>query len=132
MMDKAKIQIVVIPGNLSKASHKFLSKPSTKTKSKIPYESHEERMKLAKLAGDRMKALRPESVKQNSNKPTVDHKGRISGGKPAYKNIVTKVSGEDSEVFDMNTKVVSILKPSEIGIPAEKKIKPVKSIGKKK
>ena len=53
-MQRSNIALVVIPGQMEKAHPAKLSKPNTNTKSNIPYTGHSERMKLAKMAAERM------------------------------------------------------------------------------
>lgn len=118
-MDSANIALVVIPGSLSKSTNQHpagISQANTKTKSKIPYTGHEERMRLAKMAADRMLgACAPETAKEHTGKPVVDHKGREKGQKPPHDNYGTSVSGMGSQAHDIYGKPTYLVKPSEIG-----------------
>jgi len=128
-MKKSGLSLVVFPGELSKAvnmqtismgvaSAKVsgsaghpagLSKVGGKTKSKIPYTSHTERMALAKMAMERM-LPKPESEKEHTNTPDVNRNGREKGEKPPYKNFAAGASGSGSQAhanFGRETVVVS-------------------------
>jgi hypothetical protein len=121
---KSGLTLVVIPGELSKAaklsavgsSHPAgLSGVSGKTKSKIPYTGHVERMKLAKMAAERMMAPKPEDEGKYADTPIVDHKGREKGEKPPYFKYSTGVSGMGSQAHGNFGRATLIVKPSEIG-----------------
>lgn len=135
-MEKSNIALVVLPGELSKSHPAKLSKPGGNTKSKIPYEGHAERMKLAKMAAQRMiSAGHPEKENAHSDNPTADHNGRVAGGKAPYSGYATGVSGDDSQAHDIFGRQTQIVKPSELGSSAPEgttKHTPVKSVGKKK
>ncbi|MEE9353498.1 MAG: hypothetical protein V3U94_03665, partial [Candidatus Thorarchaeota archaeon] len=80
-MKKSSIALVIVPGELSKAAAKLsavsaahpagLSGVQGKTRSKIPYTSHVERMKLAKMAAERMLLPRPEGTGEHSDTAVV-------------------------------------------------------------
>ena len=121
-----RVALVIVPGSkgLSKAvNHPAgLSAVQDKIKSKIPYESHEERMKLAKMAAERMKgASAPESEKQHTSNPVVDRKGRVPGEKAPYSKFNTSVSGMESSAEGNYGKVTYVVKPSELGSSAPQK-----------
>jgi len=143
--NNSEITLVLIPGELTKAAKLSslgskhpakLSGVSGKTKSKIPYTSHTERMKLAKLAGDRMlgKGATPsEDESAHTSTSTVDRKGRVAGEKAPYSGYGTGVSGMGSQAHGNFGKQTIIVKPSEIGSSAPEattKHTPVKTIRK--
>lgn len=118
-MENANIALVVVPGSLSKSTDQHpagISQANTKIRSKIPYTGHEERMRLAKMAADRMLGVSsPETAKEHADKPVVDHKGREKGQKPPHDNYGTAVSGMNSQSHDIYGKPTYVVKPSEIG-----------------
>lgn len=117
------VRIIDLPSfhmgkSLSKSSHHpaGTSKVNAGIKSPIPYEGHEERMKLAQMAAMRMLgAGTPESAKEYTGKPVVDHKGREKGQKPPHDNYGTSVSGMGSQAHDIYGKPTFLVKPSELG-----------------
>lgn len=119
-MNRSSIALVLTPGQLSKAYGKDhpakVTKPNTNTKSDIPYEGHTERMKLAKMAAERMLgASKPESEKKYSDTQAVDHKGREAGGKAPYSGYGTGVSGDDSRADNLYGAPSYLVSPSELG-----------------
>lgn len=117
---ESKIKLIVFPGKmkpLEKSSHPAgLSVAAGKIKSKIPYVSHKERMKFAKMAKDRMLgACAPESSSAHGKQPAVNREGRDAGQKKPHKNYATKVSGMDSSSAHNFESRVIVLKPSEMG-----------------
>ena len=145
-MNESKIALVIIPGSeglekaakLSKVGSKHPAGTSPvhgKTKSKIPYTGHAERMKLAKMAAARMLAPKLKSEKEHTNNPNVNQGGRDKGGKPPYNKYGTSVSGMGSQAHDNFGRATIIVKPSEIGTSAPEKTTahtPIKEIGKPK
>jgi len=144
-MDKASLTLVIMPGELTKAAKLSgvgsghpagLSNVGGKTKSKIPYTSHIERMKLAKIAADRMLgASAPEDESKHTDTSIVDRKGRVSGEKPPYTGYGTGVSGMESRAHDNFGRATIIVKPSQIGASAPEgstKHTPVKNVRKPK
>jgi len=77
-----------------------LSAPGGNIKSKIPYEGHEERMKLAKMAAARMAAPKPESASKYQP-PTVDSKGRAGAFKRPHTGYSDSVGGMGSSAADL-------------------------------
>lgn len=123
-LKKAGIALVLIPGELTKAAKLSavgskhpagLSGVSGKTKSKIPYTGHAERMKLTKMAAARMLAPKPEDEGKYAYTSTVDRKGRVKGAKSPYNKYATGVSGMGSQAHDNFGRATIIVKPSEIG-----------------
>lgn len=115
-----KISLVIFPGNilpLEKSNHPAgLSTPVGDTKSKIPYESHEERIKFARMARDRMLgACAPEKSSDHGNNPAVSPRGRDAGQKKPHSDYSTKVSGMGSSAASNFGARTVILKPSEFG-----------------
>lgn len=119
-MESTGIALVVVPGSLSKSSHSQhpagISQANTKTKSKIPYSGHEERMRLAQMAASRMMgAGSPESSNAHANPATVDHKGREAGQKAPHSNYGTSVSGMGSQAHALYGVPSFVVSPSELG-----------------
>jgi len=127
-MTKSSIALVIVPGELSKAAVKLsavsaahpagLSGVQGKTRSKIPYTSHVERMRLAKMAVERMLLPKPEGAGEHSDTAVVDRKGRVKGEKTPYSGYATGVSGMGSQASDNFGRATIIVKPSEIGSSA--------------
>ena len=127
-MKKSSIALVLVPGELTKAAKLSgvgsghpagLSGVGGKIKSKIPYTSHTERMKLAQMAARRMLGTSsPEDESEHTSDPTVDRKGRVKGAKPAYSGYATGVSGMESQAHDIFGRATIVVKPSEIGSSA--------------
>lgn len=137
-MGNSTIALVVMPGQLSKAkgaNHPAkLSEPGGNTKSKIPYEGHTERMKLAQMAAQRMMGT-PESASKYGDTPVVDRQGREAGGKAPHSNYSTDVSGDDSQAHDNYGRETYVVSPSELGAGAPEgttKHTPVKAVKKPK
>jgi hypothetical protein len=124
-MKKAKVALVLVPGELSKAAKLSqvkaghpagLSAVQGKTRSKIPYECNVERMKLAKMAMLRMLgASSPEDEGKYAETPTVDRKGKVKGGKAPYPKFSQGVSGMGSQAHDNFGRATVVVKPSQIG-----------------
>lgn len=109
----------LVSNALQKSSHGHpagTSQPNTKTKSKIPYTGHEERMRLAQMAASRMMgAGSPEPSSSYSNPATVDHKGREAGQKAPHSNYGTGVSGMGSQSHSLYGLPTFVVNPSELG-----------------
>lgn len=144
-MKKSSVALVLIPGELTKAAKLSgvgsghpagLSGVSGETKSKIPYTSHTERMKLAQMAARRMLGTSsPEDESEYTSTPVVDRKGRVKGVKPAYSGYATGVSGMEGQAHDNFGRATIVVKPSEIGSSAPEgttKHTPVSNVRKPK
>lgn len=76
---------------------------------------HAERMKLAKMAAERMLgASKPESAKDHQP-PTQDRKGRVAGQKKPYDKFAKEASGGASTAAQSYAKTTTKVSPSEIG-----------------
>ena len=115
--------LVIWPGSegLQKAvSHPAgLSKVNSNAGGPVPsVAGHAERMKLAKMAAERMLgASTPESAKEHQP-PTEDHKGRVAGQKKPYDKFATGVSGDDSTAAQSYNKTTGKVSMNEIGSSA--------------
>jgi len=117
---KTRFALILVPGEiepLEKADHPAsLSNVSGKTKSKIPYEGHAERMKFAKMAAERMiGSSKPEDEGKYADTKRVDGKGRVKGAKAPHKNYNASASGSGSRAHDNFGRRTIIVKPEEIG-----------------
>ena len=123
---KSGLALVIFPGELTKAANLSgvggsikhpagLSSVGGKTKSKIPYTSHTERMALAKMAAERMMAPKPENEGKYADTPEVDRKGREKGQKPAGAVGSTGVSGEGSQAHENFGRETVIVNPTDLG-----------------
>ena len=127
-MKKSSVALVLIPGELTKAAKLSsvgsghpagLSGVSGKTKSKIPYTSHTERMKLAQMAMRRMLGTSsPGDASEHTGTPVVDRKGRVKGEKSPHSGYATGVSGMESQAHDNFGRATIIVKPSQLGSSA--------------
>ena len=123
---KSGLALVIFPGELTKAANLSgvggsikhpagLSSVGGKTKSKIPYTSHTERMALAKMAAERMMAPKPENEGKYADTPEVDRKGREKGQKSPGPVGSTGVSGEGSQAHSNFGRETVIVNPTDIG-----------------
>ena len=144
-MEATGLALVIVPGELTKAAKLSnvgsghpakLSAPGGKTKSGIPYTGHQERMKLAKMAMERMRSVAP-APEDEGKYSEIGFADKIdeSGKKPAYTGYSTEVSGMGSRATDMFGKPTYVVNPSEIGSSAPEgttKHTPVKNVRKPK
>jgi hypothetical protein len=129
-MTEQGLILVITPGSLTKAASLSavgsghpakLSQPGGKTKSSIPYTGHEERMRLANMAADRMLgrgATPSEDEGKYGSIPRTDLQGRPTGDQPPYTGYATGVSGMRSQAHDNFGKQTIVVKPSELGSSA--------------
>ena len=146
-MEANGLALVIIPGELTKAAKLSgvgsghpakLSAPGGKIRSGTPYTGHQERMKLANMAADRMLGRGvsgPEGTGANTEAGFVDRKVDATGKKPAYTGYSTEVSGMGSQAHNLFGVKTYVVKPSEIGSSAPEgatKHTPVKKVRKPK